>query len=271
MWNYYDRTCALPHVVPCALQVSNLKRTCGERKMEIAQLKEKLDEAQATIAQLSAALSKTQAKSGTKKEGAGRSDDEFQNAMALLLDLAEQSVTRELRTVGQDLPSEPHDATPLGDLKAEDFTSADWAFMMSLAGVNKDEAALADDHEGLEETTEEHAARVEKVRAGGHAHFPGPRRMSRVCQGHCGCVWVDWDGAVPFHSADLTRQVPSSLPSRSSFKSCAFERVQSSCSWEGAAVNRVRLAKAPPHSLVPASRATPLLTVMWSQTLGRPL
>ena len=85
---------------------------------------------------------------GPKKAGSPKkSDDEFQSAMALLLDLAEQSVTRELRTVGHDLVQASCGGNAIQDLKAEDFSAADWAFMMSVAGVNKDEASLGDDRE----------------------------------------------------------------------------------------------------------------------------
>eukprot|EP00667_Euglena_gracilis_P001737 EG_transcript_1738 len=115
-------------------QVTSLKRAVAERKAEAAALREQLENATARGDQLAAALKKAQV-AETEEKAEKKSDAEFQNAMAMLLDLAEQSVNREIRHVSGGAPKGPRPALALNP---DDFAPEDWTFMMSVAGLSED-------------------------------------------------------------------------------------------------------------------------------------
>ena len=109
-------------------------------------MKEELSESRSKCEELTLALLKYQ----VKEKDVKRTDEDFQSAMATLLDLAEQSVNDKLETVGgggKKVTSAPPIADLLANASAEEFSSADWTFMMSIAGLQDQSSSSQDEQE----------------------------------------------------------------------------------------------------------------------------
>mmetsp|Transcript_39112 Transcript_39112/g.70122 ORF Transcript_39112/g.70122 Transcript_39112/m.70122 type:complete len:810 (-) Transcript_39112:900-3329(-) len=127
-------------------QLTNLRKRFGEQKAELNLLKEELTESRSKCEELTLALLKYQ----VKEKDAKPTDDEFQSAIATLLDLAEQSVNDKLETVGggdKKVTSAPPIADLLANASANEFSSADWTFMMSIAGLQDQSSSSQDEQE----------------------------------------------------------------------------------------------------------------------------